>query len=196
VGGGSHNTSSSAFATVSGGNGNTNGGDYATVSGGEGNSATASYGTVPGGAQAAARSFGQLAYASGAFDAGGDAQTSVYVCRGTTTNATQTELFLDGAAEQMVVSTNTTWSFDILITGRASGGNSAAYQIRGAIKNNGGTTSLVGSPSKTVLAEDVPAWDASLVADNANAALAVMVTGAAGTDIRWVASVRTVEVTY
>jgi hypothetical protein len=137
-----------------------------------------------------------MAYASGAFEQTGDAQTSVYVSRGQTTDDTQTELFLDGTAQRMAVSTNSTWSFDILVTGRASNGNSAGYQIRGVIKNVGGVTSLVGSLRETSLAEDVPGWDATVVVDDTHDALTVKVTGAASTSVRWVASIRTVEVGY
>jgi hypothetical protein len=64
------------------------------------------------------------------------------------------------------------------------------------LKNIGGTISLVGSLTSTTPWEDVSAWDATVVADDANDALEVKVTGAASTNIRWVASVRTVEVTY
>ncbi len=171
-------------------------GGYGAIGGGQSNLVTAPYATIPGGLQAAANNYGQMAYASGQFTNAGDAQTSVYVCRGTTADATLTELFLDGASKRMIIPNNSTWAFDVLVTARASNGNSAAYQIRGAIKNNSGTTSIVGSPTFTLLAEDVASWDASAVADNANDALVVKVTGAAATSIRWVATVRTSEVTF
>ncbi len=185
--------------TIAGGYTNTIGDSWSsTIGGGYSNriASGAVFGTIPGGAQAQVSSFGQMAYASGQFATGGDAQTSVYVVRGTTTNATQTELFLDGAAARMVVPTNSTWSYDILLTARTAAGNSAGYQIRGVIKNNAGTTALVGTPNLLVLGEDVAAWDATAAADNANDALVVRVTGAAATTIRWIATVRTVEVTY
>jgi hypothetical protein len=166
----------------------------ATISGGGSNSVSSMYGTIPGGSQASARSYGQMAYASGQFATNGDAQTSLYVCRATTTNDTQTEIFLDGTAQRMTVQRNSTWGFDILLAGRDSSGNSAVFQIRGAIKNNAGTTALVGSLNTTVLAQDVGSWGATVIADDANDALTIKVTGAASTTIRWVASVRTVEV--
>jgi hypothetical protein len=169
---------------------------HGTISGGQSNVIYVQYGTIAGGAQAAARNYGQMAYASGQFATNGDAQTALYVCRNLTTNATQTVLFLDGDSKRMVVPPNTTWAYDVLITGRAANGDSAAYQVRGAIKNNAGTTTLVGTPNVTVLAEDVPAWDVEVRAGDINDVLLVDVTGTAGTSIRWVASVRTVEVTY
>jgi hypothetical protein len=185
-------------ATVAGGDNNliNVSGTNSTIGGGLSNLVSAAFGTIPGGSRAAVKSYGQLAYASGAFANAGDAQTSTYVCRGTTTDATTNELFLDGASLRLVVPTNSTWAFDALITARAPGGNSAGYQVRGVIKNNAGTASLVGAVTKSVLGQDVDPWDATVVADNTNQALSVRVSGGPGTTIRWVASVRTTEVGY
>jgi hypothetical protein len=168
----------------------------ATIAGGENNVVTANYGTVSGGRGAAARNYGQMAHASGPFSTSGDAQTSTFVCRGVTTGATAAELFLDGLSRRMVVPTNSTWGFNALVTGRASGGSSGAYEIRGTIENTAGTTSLVGSPTVLPMGNDDMTWGISVAADNANQALTLSVFGAANTSIRWVASVRTVEVSY
>jgi len=143
-----------------------------------------------------ARGYGQLAYASGQFTDRGDAQTSVYVCRNITTNATPTELLLDGAIERMSIPENATWSFDILVTGRTATGKSAGYQIRGAIARVEGTAAFIGTPSINVLGEDIADWDASVNTNQQKDALVVQVTGAGDTTIRWVASVRTVEVIF
>lgn len=169
--------------------------DHAAIGGGASNAVTTAFGTVPGGLQAQTRNYGQMAYASGQFATTGDAQTSTFVCRGATTSATQTELFLDGSGARMVLPANSTWAFDILVSGRAANGDSGAYHIRGAIKNTSGATSLVGSLAKDVF-ENVSGWDATVVADDTNDALEVKVTGAASTSIRWVTSVRAAEVLY
>jgi hypothetical protein len=197
VGGGFDCRVSGYAGTIAGGESNYVAETHGTVGGGLGNIVSSKYGVVPGGLKARAASYGQLAHASGQFADYGDAQTSIYVCRAVTTNATSTELFLDGLSERMVISTNSTWAYDILVTGRASNGNSGAYQLRGTIKNNAGTTTLVtGTPAQLVLGEDIPTWDATVVADNVHDALVVRVTGSAATSIRWVAKVTTVEVTY
>ncbi len=170
--------------------------DRGTISGGESNLVSAAYGTIPGGAKAVARNYGQQAYATGQFATNGDAQTSVYVCRNLTTNATQSELFLDGLGARMIVPTNSTWAFDILVTGRAANGTSGSYQLLGEIKNNGGTVSFGSTVKQTILAEDNASWDATAVPDSTAQALEVKVTGTASTSIRWVATVRTVEVGF
>jgi hypothetical protein len=172
---------------------------YGAIGGGLSNIVNVPFGTVPGGAQAVARNYGQMAYASGQFASAGDAQSSVYVCRGTTSDATQTELFLDGVGQRMIMQTNSTWTFDVLITGRASNGNSAGYSIKGTIRNNNGVLSIVQAPafpSFQSLGEDVLAWDSSVAPDSSHQAFTVRVIGAAATSIRWVATVRTVEVIF
>jgi hypothetical protein len=211
VGGGENNTAGSNFTTISGGHWNAAGGvdatigggqnnatssSYATVGGGYGNAASGDYATVPGGALATASLYGQTAYASGAFAAAGDAQTSVYVLRRTTTDATPTTLYLDGSVRHLTVAVSRTLTFDVLVVARSDGGDSAGYQVRGVIENDGGATSFIGTPTVTVLGEDVGAWDVSVVADTGNDALIVQVTGTASATIRWVATVRTVEVAW
>ena len=197
IGGGQYNMSDAGFYGVIGsGYQNTNSAAFGVIGGGQRNRATGSYSTIPGGWLAHARSYGQVAHASGSFDAGviGQAQASEYVLRGVTTNSTPTELFLDNVAARMTVTSGQSWTFNILVVARSTtGGNTAGYQVSGVIENNGGTTSLVGSASKTVFGEDVAAWDITVSADDTNDALVIKATGDNST-IRWVATVRTAEV--
>ena len=118
-------------------------------------------------------------------------QTSVMSVSNNTTDATQTELFCDGsgATSRMVIPTGKVWVFSILIGGNETGGDVAGYKVEGVISNVGGAVALVGAITKTVLAETDAAWDVDVVADDANNALVVNVTGAAATNIKWGASV-------
>jgi hypothetical protein len=220
IGAGSENLISNAwYSTVSGGQANAIWAfaDYSSIGGGRGNrmeggavhatigggyqntiKSTADYATIPGGSRAMATNYGQMAYASGAFSADGDAQSSLFVLRRSTANATTTPLYLDGgaASERMRIPADATWAFDILIIARTAGGDSAGYHIRGTIENNAGVVALAGAPAKTVLNEDDATWDANVVADNINDALVINVNGDATDTVRWVAKVRTVEVTF
>lgn len=141
---------------------------------------------------------GQFAQAYGAFADAGDAQASVFVMRNSTSNATPTELFIGSGSERCGVSSDTTWFFDIHLVARRTDADdeSAAYRFEGCIDRNASaaSTALVGSVTKTVLAEDTAAWDADVDADTTNGALRITVTGEAAKTIRWVAFVRTVEV--
>lgn len=194
VGGGIGNVAQGDLAVVGGGNGNASTGFASTVSGGRYNTASEVGSTVPGGIGALANKWSQMAFSGGSFSDLGDAQTSIYVLRNHTTDTNLTELFLNGAdaTERMVLANDSTWTFDILVTSRSTT-NSGGYQITGVIENVSGTTAIVGSVTKTVLAEDVPTWDVTVSADDTNDALVIKVNGD-NTAIRWVATVRTVEV--
>jgi hypothetical protein len=101
-----------------------------------------------------------------------------------------------GAANSIVLPSDSTFFFEARIVARRTDadGESAAYILQGCIDNNAGTTALVGSVTKTVIAEDTAAWDVSATADDSNATLLINVTGEGGKTISWVAHVRTVEV--
>ena len=199
VGGGEHNAANGASATVSGGEGNQAVGSAATVSGGSGNVAGDTFATVPGGAGAIASLYGQMAYASGPFAQPSDAQTSLYVMRGTTNDGSWHSLYLDGSSRLLILPPTRTFTFDILIVGRSdTAGNdeSAGYHCQGVIENVGGNTTLIGSGSVcTTLGEDDANWSVWVIADNTNDALVVLVAGN-GENIRWVATVRTADVSW
>lgn len=138
---------------------------------------------------------GQVIFGSGEFAAQSDASRSFYVLRNTTTDATQTELFADGSAADISVPSDCTIVFDLLLVARQTDADDveAGYKLEGVIGNNAGTTALVGTIGKTVLAEDVAGWDVTATADDANDGLNVLVTGAVGDAVQWVASVNTVK---
>ncbi len=142
---------------------------------------------------------GHHAYASGFFSASGDAQTGVFVVRNTTIEEGEiTTLFIDGASVRMVLDTDTTWAFSILLVARRSDGNneSAAFKFEGCIDNNAGTVALVGTIQKTILARDTAAIDADVNASDANDSLDIDVNqGAAAGNWSWVARVELSELT-
>lgn len=126
----------------------------------------------------------------------GDAQYSRCILRNVTTDATPTELFLNGSNHRPTIPPNATMAFTALIVARRIGASheSAAYEIKGCIDNNAGSVALVGTITKTVIAEDTPAWDVTAEADASRLALIFKVTGEAGKTIRWVATVFMSEV--
>jgi hypothetical protein len=202
IGGGVTNTiPNSAFSTIGGGSGNMAGGHIgSTIGGGYKNRIQnlAAFATIPGGYSAQAINYGQQAYAGGCFAAAGDAQSSLYVLRGVTTNATPQELYLDEYSQRLKVPTGGAWTFDILVVATLADELAVnGYQIRGVIKHTtAGVTSLVGAPVQTVLAAEAPAWVVTVEADDANDVLMIKVTGTTAKTIRWVATVRTVEVVF
>jgi len=208
VSGGYGNTASGARATVGGGAGNTASGNYTTFGGvdntasgyattvwGSRNSASDQYSTVPGGYYASASHYGEMAHASGRFAATGDAQASLYVLRRTSTGTAYTELFLDGSGQRITIPDNRAMAFEILVVGHDNTDNQAAgYRFWGIIKNVGGTVSFVESVDKSQKDDD-DSWDARVQADDTNDALVIEVRGNNET-VRWVATVRTSEVSW
>ena len=195
VGGGADNSALGGYITVGGGSWNQATGEYATVSGGGRNRATGEYSTVVGGSEAKASHYGEVAHASGAFENAGDAQASQYILRReTTSDGIWQDLYLDGSSTLFTLSGNRTVTFDIEIVGRSSGGESAGYHCWGAIELVGTTTTPLGS-SCWAHGEDDAAWDVRLGVDQTKDALLVQVLGH-GESIRWVAVMRTAEVSY
>jgi hypothetical protein len=188
------------YTTIGGGAFNSIGSNSynATLSGGAFNSinANAPNAIIPGGSQAHAMSFGQMVHANGGFTLSrGTAQTSEYILRRESTNAMETELFLDGHHERMTLPRDGSWTYHILVIAAATNGTSCSWELKGAIKNVGGATSLVGTGSVTPLGLQDD-WSIEAQADDANDALVLHARGDGGPRVRWVAHVRTVEVVF
>ncbi|NBQ48872.1 MAG: hypothetical protein EBU33_10550, partial [Sphingobacteriia bacterium] len=190
------------LSTIAGGKQNNAGGtgvgDYTFIGGGSNNRATGDYSSVLGGLQACATKYGQRAYASGCFAAQGDAQQTDFVLRTKTTNATATNVWLDGASTRLLLTTGKAYFVTVNVSGLSSTGGAGAHYIRKvAIKNVGGTVTLIGAVSTIGTdVEDVAGYDVTITADNTNKALDIKVTGAASTTLRWVVHVQGLEMAY
>ena len=136
----------------------------------------------------------------------GDAQIGLYPLMADTTDATATAMVTNhqttpgaGTANQIVLPNNSAYAFHGTIVARqsaAQGTASAAWKIEGLIRREGsaGTTVLVNSA--TTVLDNTPSWGMALSADTTNGGLKVQVTGAASTNIRWITSITTSELTY
>lgn len=115
---------------------------------------------------------------------------------GTTTDATPTEIFLDGSAVRQSVASDSTIMFEIFVAARRTDvdNESAGYIFRGVIDNNAGTTALVGAVTAVYTNEDTAAWAVAVTADNVNDALVITVTGENAKTISWKAIGILVEV--
>lgn len=186
------------------------------VSIGDTNTASAQSAVVIGGVSTASQSYaialgyqansaiiGKYTYASGQFAVLGDAQNGVFVLRRATTDATAAVLTTDntapGANDQVILPNNSAYAFTGTVVARqqATGGTqSAAWKIEGLIRREGTAASTTLVASTVTAISNVPGWALALSADTTNGGLAVTATGAAATNIRWVATVQTSEVTY
>ena len=154
------------------------------------------------GSETNANKRGQQTQASGKFATAGDAQGSNLIIRRSVThaNADWYELFLDGASEQLLIPTNTVWTFDILLIGTTvNQGKSWSYKIEGIIeRDNANNTTLLASTVTDIYEADDVDFDARVTADDTNEALKIEVQdSSSGNDtVRWVAKVSTAEVSF
>jgi hypothetical protein len=146
-------------------------------------------------------SIGKTAFGAAVGVAG--AQWGILSLYAATTGASATVLTSDGAAasttNQLVLPDASAYTFSILVVARqqAVGGTaSAAWKIEGLIRRETGVANTVLVSSNITTISNVPAWAIAVTADTTNGGLTVTATGAATTNIRWVATAQTSEVTY
>ena len=141
---------------------------------------------------------------SGAIKWGSPADTRYhfgeYTLYAVTSDATPTVAKSNGSAasatNQVCLPVNpTTMTFSVLISAQEFGGTpSAGYKLEGVIRRtSAGTTAIVGTVAKTILAEVTSSWDVSATADTTNDCLKITVTGQAATTIVWAVRVSTSE---
>jgi hypothetical protein len=197
---------SSSFDAVAIGRGSTASGGLSFAQG-YGSSATATY-SLAFGTYAKSDIQGKFAFASnGSFSdslsATGEAQQGTFVLRSDTTDATAEALTTNNSTastdNQIILPNNSAYAFHGTIVARQKAGDgtaSAAWKVEGLIRREGsaGTTTLVNSA--TTVLDNTPSWGMALSADTTNGGLKIEVTGAASTNIRWVATIHTSEVTY
>ena len=115
----------------------------------------------------------------------------------TTTNATPAVMGLTGAeASKLTVRTDSVMVFTIRISAlTVDAGLCGAWVVTGAIKNAGGSVSLLGTIATTFSGADAGAsgWQVAVTANDSDNCLEITVTGAAGTTIEWYALVEALE---
>ena len=135
----------------------------------------------------------------------GSAQSALLVISRQTTDATATVLCSDSSAasgtNQVILPNNSAYYFTgEIVAGVTGGGNTKGWNIAGVIKRgaNAAATSIVGTATVTSSYADAGAstWAVTATADTTNGVLKITVTGQASTTIRWVAQIRTTEMTY
>jgi hypothetical protein len=222
--GGTGSTASGAYSSVVGGQSNTASGGNAAVVGGTSHSATAPGSIVFGGStNTASGTFSSLIGGRNGTTRGivgnlvspssnspiaflaGASQTATLILGRETTNATATVLASDqnspSTTNQLILPNNSAYYFrGEVIAGVTGAGDTKGWYVEGVIKRGGSaaSTALVGTPSATSLYADTGAatWSIAVTADTTNGGLAITVTGAAATTIRWVAQIRTTEMTF
>jgi len=209
VGGGQSNLASNAYTTVAGGFSNTASFNSSTVGGGSENLANGIYSVIPGGRFGLSRQItGYHVFAAcnaPIASTGGVTQSALLLLGRQTTDATATVLTSNtsaaGTTNQVILPNNSAYSFSgEVIAGVTGAGDTAAWNFKGAIKRGAtaASTAVVGTVVLDRIAYDTgaTAWTVAVTADTTNGGIAVTVTGAAATTIRWVCKINTTEMTY
>jgi hypothetical protein len=136
---------------------------------------------------------GQKAFANGQFAVLGDAQTTFLILRNKTTDATPTQLFIDGSSLQFSPPTNAGQLLRISIIGLSSDHTTIARFVREALITNSGGSNVVIADSQTVGTDVNPGSWGGISIGASSGALTVTATGAASTNINWLAKIETVE---
>jgi hypothetical protein len=209
VGGGQSNNTSQSYSSVVGGQVNTVSQQHSFIGGGFTNTVTATHGAIAGGAYGTTR--GIVGYAvfpscnAPIASTAGVSQSALLLLGRQTTDATATVLRSNTSAasttNQVILPNNSAYTFQgTCIANVTGGGTTSGWKFEGVIKRgaNAASTTLVAAVTPTVIAQDAGAstWVLAITADTTNGGIAVTVTGAAATTIRWVTKIETTEVTF
>lgn len=142
-------------------------------------------------------------------ETGPQGDAGVFMLSVDTTNATATALTQEDSTPGIQVAASSAITFEGIIIARqqaSAGDNVAGWKINGVVRaNTAGSVSLVFSHILRInetpqsgfdglgLNVGQPDWDIDLAVDNTNGVLRIRGIGAAGTNIRWTANIRTAE---
>jgi hypothetical protein len=208
LGNGFNNSATGSYSTIVNGYICTASGIASFVSNGELNLANSSYAFVGGGYGGSSRSIvGNVIFAASGQPVSGTVgaqQSATLVLGRQTTDATATVLRSNpsaaGTSNQVILPNNSAYFFQgQVVAGVTGAGDTKGWTVEGVIKRgaNAASTVLVGSTVMSSYGDaGAVTWVVALTADTTNGGLAITVTGQAATTIRWVAQIRTTEMTY
>lgn len=126
------------------------------------------------------------------------AKSTSFILYGETTNSTLTELFRDASSNRIGLTAQTTYFYEAEVVGRGNASNRyAAFQFKGAVDyNQAGNVLSINAQKEIIHAGDTYLYDADLIADNTNKAVAIKVNGDNSETMRWSALVKLTEVTH
>jgi hypothetical protein len=118
-----------------------------------------------------------------------------YVLYGTTSDATETEIFVGGSS-RIPVASNTTIFYEVNVVARRTDatGESGGWHLKAVVDNFSGTVADVGTVYEVQVASDDANYAVDARADDTNDSIGIYVTGVAGKTISWTAIVKTFEV--
>lgn len=201
---GRSNTASGNYSSIVGGFSNTADANHSNIIGGFASTTNSKqYSTVIG-PYAKAKAENSLTFGSNALGTGsGSVQKSMYPLFADTTDATATVLTTDnssaGSYNQVSVGSDFAVAFSGLIVAReqASGGTDcAAWEVKGLLVQASANSTVTLVNSAITVIDNTPNWTIALSTDTTNGSLSITATGAASTNIRWLATIETADLNY
>jgi hypothetical protein len=140
----------------------------------------------------------QLIFSNGYFTAEGDAQTSLFILRGESSDDTPAELYLDGVGSKLILQDNTSYFFNVKLLGRDSEGKTVAMVVDGAAKRgaNASTVQLIGSPHTRLIHDEIGVGELKFSVNISSGSLRFYAVGKIATNIRWIARVELSELNF
>ena len=140
----------------------------------------------------------QFIISNGYFSVAGDAQNTIFLLRGYSTNEDETELFLDGTSARFVLENNTSYFFNCQFIGRSDSGNTVIMHVNGGAKRGSSSNSvaLVGDPHVHVINDEIGVGEVRFAVNVATGALKFHAVGKAATNIRWLGKVDLTQLKY
>lgn len=140
----------------------------------------------------------QFIISNGYFSTAGDAQNAIFLLRGYSTDASETELFLDGTNARFVLEDNTSYFFNCQFIGRAQNGDTVVMHVNGGAKrgSSANTVSLLGVPHNHIIHDEIGVGEVKFAVSPSNGSLKFHAKGKAATNIRWLGKVDLSQLKY
>jgi len=140
----------------------------------------------------------QFIISNGNFATDGDAQNTLFLLRGESSDESATELFLDGSSARFVLENNTSYFFNCQFIGRASDGKTVIMHVNGGAKrgSNSNSVALIGEPHNHIINDEIGIQEVKFAVNTNTGALRFYALGKAATNIRWLAKVDLTELKY
>jgi hypothetical protein len=126
----------------------------------------------------------------------GGQPSNVYFLQGTTTDNTETELFVNGESNNRIavpLDTSVYYTVEIACK-RTNGTDFAAFSLKSMANNSSNTVTDVGSVYEIVVVRTDASIAVDVRADDTNNSIGVFVTGVTGKSLSWTAQVTVIEV--
>tara|TARA_B100001057_G_C22617631_1_gene859173 strand:+ start:31 stop:693 length:663 start_codon:yes stop_codon:yes gene_type:complete len=125
-------------------------------------------------------------------------ENTQYILYGTSTNATEIQLYRDSSNSQVPLVGQSTVFYEVEVVGRNNTeSDTCAFLFKGIIDyNQAGNVVFVGGAKEIVSSGNNSDYDARVITDNTNKSIKVLVTGDSQYSMAWVARVKLTQVTH